>query len=46
MQLHGGMGITAEYPISHFHSRLTAIGRTLGATEDHLRVLAAQVAAD
>lgn len=40
IQMHGGIGITAEYPVGHYVSRLTAIGHTLGGTEDHLRYLA------
>lgn len=44
IQLHGGIGMTAEYAVGHYVSRLTAIGHTLGSTDDHLRVLAAEVA--
>ncbi|RVW02736.1 acyl-CoA dehydrogenase family protein [Rhodococcus xishaensis] len=44
IQMHGGIGMTAEYAVGHYVSRLTAIEHTLGATEDHLRVLAADVA--
>jgi alkylation response protein AidB-like acyl-CoA dehydrogenase len=44
IQLHGGIGMTAEYAVGHYVSRLVAIGHTLGSTEDHLRVLAAEVA--
>ncbi|MEO8889288.1 MAG: acyl-CoA dehydrogenase family protein [Jatrophihabitantaceae bacterium] len=44
IQLHGGIGMTAEYAVGHYVSRLTAIGHTLGSTEDHLRVLTADVA--
>ncbi|GAB3027255.1 acyl-CoA dehydrogenase family protein [Mycobacterium bourgelatii] len=43
IQLHGGIGVTAEYPISHYAARLTAIEHTLGSTQDHLRVLADNV---
>ena len=41
--LHGGIGITAEYPVGHFAARLTAIDNTLGTADDQLRVLSAQV---
>jgi alkylation response protein AidB-like acyl-CoA dehydrogenase len=44
IQLHGGIGMTAEYAVGHYVSRLVAIGHTLGSPEDHLRVLAAEVA--
>lgn len=44
IQMHGGIGMTAEYPVGHYVSRLTAIEHTLGASTDHLRVLAAAVA--
>lgn len=44
IQLHGGIGMTAEYPVGHYVSRLTAIGHTLGGADDHLRVLAGVVA--
>jgi alkylation response protein AidB-like acyl-CoA dehydrogenase len=36
VQLHGGMGMTDELPISHHFRRLTAIELTLGDTEYHL----------
>ena len=42
--LHGGLGMTAEYPVGHYVSRLTAIDNTFGAADDHLRVLAGNVA--
>ncbi|MGV9864218.1 acyl-CoA dehydrogenase family protein [Rhodococcus koreensis] len=41
IQMHGGIGMTAEYPVGHYVSRLTAIEHTLGGSDDHLRVLAA-----
>ena len=44
IQMHGGIGMTAEYPVGHYVSRLTAIEHTLGSTGDHLRVLAGSVA--
>ena len=46
VQMHGGIGITFEYPISHYLSRVVATTRTFGATEDHLRVLAESVTVD
>ena len=44
IQMHGGIGMTAEYPVGHYVSRLTAIEHTLGSTEDHLRVLVGAIA--
>lgn len=44
IQMHGGIGMTAEYSVGHYVSRLTAIEHTLGSVDDHLRVLAADVA--
>ncbi|MET8424205.1 acyl-CoA dehydrogenase family protein [Nocardia sp. NPDC004860] len=43
IQMHGGIGITTEYPVSHYVARLTAIARTLGGDLEHLRVLADRV---
>lgn len=43
IQLHGGIGMTAEYSVGHYTSRLTAIEHTLGAGSDQLRVLASSV---
>ena len=39
IQLHGGIGVTAEYPVGHYMARLTAIEHTLGSTQEHLRLL-------
>jgi alkylation response protein AidB-like acyl-CoA dehydrogenase len=39
IQLHGGIGVTAEYPVGHYAARLTAIGQTLGSADDQLRTL-------
>ena len=39
IQLHGGIGVTAEYPVGHYAARLTAIDQTLGSADDQLRVL-------
>lgn len=35
IQMHGGMGMTNEMPISHYFKRLTAIEMTLGNTDFH-----------
>ncbi len=43
IQLHGGIGMTAEYSVGHYTSRLTAIDHLLGDGTDHLRSLAADV---
>ncbi|TVS87718.1 acyl-CoA dehydrogenase family protein [Mycobacterium helveticum] len=39
IQMHGGIGVTAEYPIAHYAARLTAIEHTLGTSGDHLHNL-------
>jgi alkylation response protein AidB-like acyl-CoA dehydrogenase len=44
IQLHGGIGMTAEYPVGHYAARLTAIEHTLGSSQDHLQVLIDHVA--
>ncbi len=44
IQMHGGIGVTAEYPVSHYAARLTAIERTFGGGFEHLRVLGERVA--
>ncbi len=43
IQLHGGIGVTAEYPVGHYAARLTAIDHTLGSTQDQLHVLIGQL---
>ena len=43
IQLHGGIGVTAEYPIAHYAARLTAINQTFGSATDQLRYLVSQV---
>lgn len=43
IQMHGGIGMTAEYPVAHYVSRLTAISHTLGDANDHLKALANNV---
>lgn len=40
VQLHGGIGVTEEYIVSHYFRRLTAIGMLLGDTEEHIARLA------
>ena len=44
IQMHGGIGVTAEYPVAHYAARLTAIEHTLGSSQDHLQKLAHHVA--
>ncbi|MEV6218188.1 acyl-CoA dehydrogenase family protein [Nocardia sp. NPDC051833] len=44
IQLHGGIGMTAEYPVGHYFARLTVIDQLFGAADDHLRLLSGQVA--
>lgn len=39
IQLHGGIGMTAEYPVGHYAARLTAIDNTFGTADDQLRTL-------
>jgi len=40
IQLHGGMGMTMEYPAGHYFKRLTAIETDLGDADFHLERLA------
>lgn len=42
VQLHGGMGVTDELPVSHYFKRLSAIGLTLGDASHHLERFIAQ----
>ncbi|MCW2795495.1 acyl-CoA dehydrogenase [Nocardioides sp.] len=44
IQLHGGIGMTAEYSIGSYTSHLTALDHLLGDGNHHLKVLAATVA--
>ncbi|MEB3020678.1 acyl-CoA dehydrogenase family protein [[Mycobacterium] crassicus] len=39
IQLHGGIGVTWEYPVGHYAARLTAIEHSLGSSQDQLHVL-------
>lgn len=41
IQLHGGIGVTDEYAIGHYTSRLTAINHWLGDARDQLSTLSA-----
>lgn len=43
IQLHGGIGVTAEYAVGHLTAMLTAIERTHGDPRQHLGRLAATV---
>ena len=43
IQLHGGIGVTAEYAIGNYTSRLTALDHLLGDGNHHLGLLAAGV---
>ena len=43
IQLHGGIGVTAEYPIGHYAARLTAIENTLGSSSKQLSTLMGQL---
>ena len=43
IQLHGGIGMTAEYSIGSYTSRLTALDHLLGDGDHHLRRLSATV---
>jgi alkylation response protein AidB-like acyl-CoA dehydrogenase len=40
VQLHGGMGMTAELPVGHFFKRLAMIDVTFGTADHHLKRLA------
>ncbi len=43
IQLHGGIGMTAEYPVGHYAARLTAFEHTLGSSRDQLHTLVDQL---
>lgn len=43
IQLHGGIGMTAEYSVGHYMNRLTALDHTLGDGRHHLTKLTADV---
>ncbi len=40
VQLHGGMGMTAELPVGHYFKRLAMIDVTFGTADHHLKRLA------
>jgi alkylation response protein AidB-like acyl-CoA dehydrogenase len=40
VQLHGGIGVTNEYPIGHYFLRLTAAGMLFGDADDNIARLA------
>ncbi|MFC4275597.1 acyl-CoA dehydrogenase family protein [Achromobacter aloeverae] len=42
VQLHGGMGLSDELPVSHYVKRLTILESTLGDTDHHLARFAGQ----
>ncbi|WP_370617108.1 acyl-CoA dehydrogenase family protein [Mumia qirimensis] len=44
IQLHGGIGVTAEYSIGHYAARLTVLERTLGNEAYHLAQIADDIA--
>jgi len=46
IQLHGGMGVTDELPVSHLFKRLVAIEISLGDTDHHLEQFIAASAAE
>jgi alkylation response protein AidB-like acyl-CoA dehydrogenase len=37
VQLHGGMGLTEEYPASHYFARLGMFERLFGCREEHVQ---------
>lgn len=41
IQLHGGIGMTEEYPVGHYFRKLVAIEKCFGDIEHHLKRLAA-----
>lgn len=41
VQIHGGMGLTQEYPAAHYFARLGLFERAFGDQDDHLRRFAA-----
>ena len=43
IQLHGGIGMTAEYSVGSYVAHLTALDHLLGDGEYHLRTLSATV---
>ncbi|MES0873954.1 acyl-CoA dehydrogenase family protein [Sinimarinibacterium thermocellulolyticum] len=45
VQLHGGIGVTDELPVSHYFKRLTMITMLFGDADHHLALFGAQMAA-
>jgi alkylation response protein AidB-like acyl-CoA dehydrogenase len=45
VQLHGGMGMTAELIVSHYFKRLTIINATFGDGDHHLGIFSDQILA-
>lgn len=45
IQMHGGIGVTAEHPVGHLTARLTALTRTWGDRRSHLAELATRIGA-
>ncbi|MFN0284464.1 MAG: acyl-CoA dehydrogenase family protein [Kineosporiaceae bacterium] len=43
IQLHGGIGMTAEYAVGHYTARLTTIAHLVGHSDEHLARLATRV---
>lgn len=43
IQMHGGIGVTAEHPVGHLTARLTQITRTWGDRRAHLADLATRI---
>lgn len=43
IQMHGGIGVTAEHPVGHLTARLTTITRTWGDRRSHLTELATRL---
>jgi alkylation response protein AidB-like acyl-CoA dehydrogenase len=46
VQLHGGMGMSADLPISHYFKRLTVINATWGDVDHHIAAMADLLAAE
>jgi len=44
IQLHGGIGMTAEYAVGHYTSRLTAINHWLGDATEQVALLSRELA--
>jgi acyl-CoA dehydrogenase len=46
VQLHGGMGMTAELIVSHYFKRLTLINATFGDVDHHVGVISDSILAE